>query len=187
MGRSGVKCLAVTVVVELGVALVVVACGDTAPKEVETSGVEAPTPSSVPPPVPSDPAVGDLVPVGDDGGSVAVLEVEADVNAGRLFPAPRGRQYYAARVEGCSGPTERGLSFDDSYFLLEMADGTVADPGLPVKKPDLLGGEVPAGGCLEGWVTFVVPDEAEPVNVMYDGSNRISWTIPPPERPRSSR
>ncbi len=191
MGRSGVKCLAVAVVVELGVALGVVACGDPPPKEVKTSGVEAPAPSpsgpstsparSAPIAPPLDPVVGDVVPAGDEGGSVTVRAVEADVNAGRLFASPKGKQYYAAQVEGCAGPAERGLSFDDSYFLLEMADKTVFDHGLPVKKPDLLGGELPAGGCLDGWVTFVVPDDAEPANVVYDGSNRIKWRIPPEE------
>lgn len=131
------------------------------------------------PPVPArDPVVGDTVPVGRAGGSVAVLAVEDDVNPGRLFDAGRGRRYVAVRVEGCSGPTEEGLAFEPGFFVLEMADGTAHVPGLPVKRPDLRGGEVPAGGCLQGWVTFTVPDGAEPVSVRYDGSDRIRWRLP---------
>lgn len=182
MGRPGVKLLAVTVVVELGIALGVVACGDNPTKEVKAAGAtELPPPTSPPAATaaPVAPEVGDKVPVGNEGGSVAVLAVEADVNAGRLFPAPKGKQYYAAQVEACAGAREFGLSFDPSYFILQMGDDGAYNHGLPVKKPDLAGGPLPAGDCSAGWVTFVVPDDAKGTGVVYDGSSRITWRIPP--------
>src|SRR5439155_26857307 len=54
----------------------------------------------------ADPAVGDKVMVGSDGGSVTVAAMEDDVSAGRLFGAGKGFKYVAAEVKGCSGPHE---------------------------------------------------------------------------------
>ncbi|MGH9035221.1 MAG: hypothetical protein ACRD0O_05600, partial [Acidimicrobiia bacterium] len=75
-------------------------------------------------------------------------------------------------------PREQGLSFAPGYFLLEMADTTVADPTLGIKRPELRSGVVPPGGCLAGWVTFTIAEEAEPAFVAYDGSQRLTWRIP---------
>jgi hypothetical protein len=163
-------------VVTLG--LVGAACGDDAPAEVAAPGAEESVPVAPAPPVaPPDPVVGDVIPAG--AGSVAVLETDRFGSAGRLFNPPRGREYYAAEVRACSGPNEKGLTFAPVYFLLEMADKTVADPTLGIKRPELRAGQVPAGGCLSGWVTFTIPEEAEPASVLYDGSQRLKWRIPP--------
>lgn len=173
----------------------VVGCGDSPLGRVTTPGVEtdvtvAPPERDEPevPPAPGgDPVVGDTVPLGDAGGSVTVSAVEADVNAGRLFAAGRGKEYFAAEVKGCSGPTERGLSFEPWYFILQMTDKTVYDPGLGIKRPELRGGEVPAGGCLAGWVTFAIPEDAEPAFVVYEGSRQVKWRVPPAEGPGAER
>lgn len=153
------------------------ACGDEAPAEAAAPAVEKIIPDSPAPPVrPPDPVVGDAIPAG--AGSVAVLSTDRFGSAGRLFNPPPGREYYAAEVKACSGPNEKGLSFAPVYFLLEMADKTVADPTLGIKRPELRAGEVPAGGCLSGWVTFTIPEKAEPASVVYDGSERLKWRIP---------
>jgi hypothetical protein len=128
-----------------------------------------------------DPAVGDKVAVGSDGGSVTVSAVEDNVSAGRLFGAGEGQKYIAAEVKGCSGPNEKNLSFEPQYFLLRLDDGTMHDPGPPAKKPSLDGGAVPAGKCLSGWVTFVVKEGSLPTGVVYDGSSRLSWAVPLPK------
>ena len=128
-----------------------------------------------------DPAVGDKVTVGNDGGSVTVSAVEDNVSAGRLFGAGPGQKYVAAEVKGCSGPHEKNLTFDPGYFVLKLDDGTMRDHGPGAKKPELEGGTVPAGKCLSGWVTFTVPDRSVPGAVFYDGSSRLTWTIPPPK------
>jgi len=154
------------------------ACGGGPPSEVAAPGVEKPVPAAPAPVQPADPVVGDIVPAG--AGSVAVLSTDRFGSAGRLFNPPRGREYYAAEVKGCSGRNERGLTFSPGYFLLEMADKTVADPTLGIKRPELRTGEVPAGGCLSGWVTFTIAEAAEPAFVVYDGSERLKWRIPPP-------
>lgn len=190
-GASGLSLsAALAIAVVLGVV-----CGDSPPDEVAVPGVEE-EPASIAPdeelPVQAvapgaDPAVGDTVAVGDAGGSVAVLATEADVNAGALFAAGRGKEYFAVQVRGCSGPTERGLSFEAGYFLLEMTDHSFANSTLPIKRPQLDGGEVPAGGCLEGWVTFTIPKKAKPAFVLYDGSNRLKWRIPTEEPGGSGR
>jgi hypothetical protein len=129
----------------------------------------------------ADPAVGDKIAVGSDGGSVTVSAVEDDVSAGRLFGAGPGQKYLAAEVKGCSGPHEKNLSFDPSYFLLMLDDGTMHDHGPGAKKPELEGGTVPAGKCLSGWVTFTVPTGAYARQVLYDGSSRLSWTVTLPK------
>ena len=129
----------------------------------------------------SDIVVGDKVKVGSDGGSVAVLAVEDNVSAGRLFGAGEGMKYIAVEVKGCSGPNEKNLTFEPSYFLLRLDDGTVHDPGPGTKKPSLDGGKMPSGKCLSGWVTYTVKEGGLPVAVIYDGSSRLTWTVPLPK------
>ena len=170
------------------------ACGDTTPVQLTSPGVAHNASKAVPdtvltsaPPRPGGPVVGDTVPVGDAGGSVAVSATEAHVNAGRLFPAGKGKDYYAVQVKACSAPSENGLSFKPQYFILEMADKTVHEAGPGVKKPDLRGGEVPAGGCLDGWVTFVIPEKSQPAFVVYDGSEQLRWQIPPESPKKAGR
>ncbi|MGH8974587.1 MAG: hypothetical protein ACRD0C_15475 [Acidimicrobiia bacterium] len=151
-------------------------CGEEPPAEVAAPAAEQVVPDAPAPPArPPDPVVGDIIPAG--AGSVAVLATDRFGSAGRLFNPPKGREYYAAEVKACAGPAERGLSFAPGYFLLEMADKTVADPGLGIKRPELVAGQIPAGGCRSGWVTFTIPEAAEPAFVAYDG--RLRWRIPP--------
>ena len=128
-----------------------------------------------------DPVVGDKVKVGTDGGSVTVLAVEDNVSAGRLFGAGEGQKYIAAEVKGCSGPNEKNLTFEPAYFLLRLDDGTVHDTGPGAKKPSLEGGKMASGKCLSGWVTFTVKEGALATAVIYDGSRRLTWTVPPPK------
>jgi hypothetical protein len=129
----------------------------------------------------ADPAIGDKIPVGSDGGSVTVAAVEDDVSAGRLFGAGKGFKYLAAEVKGCSGPHEKNLTFQPNYFMLRLDDGTMRDHGPGAKKPELTGGTVQAGKCLSGWVTFTVPSGALATAVLYDGSSRLTWTVPLPK------
>ena len=160
-----------------GLGLLGMACGADAPAEVAAPGVEESVPVAPSPPAPpADPVVGDVVPAG--AGSVAVLSTERFGSAGRLFNPPKGREYYAAEVKACAGRKEKGLTFSPVYFLLAMADKTVADPTLGIKRPELRAGEVPPGGCLAGWVTFTIAEAAEPAVVVYDGSERLTWRIP---------
>lgn len=158
------------------------ACGDDPPALVSTPGVEhsaAPVATAPTSPSPDNPVVGDIVPAGE--GSVAVLATERFGSAGRLFSPPRGKEYFAVETEACAGPEEEGLSFSPVFFFLEMAGGTVAEPTFGIKRPDLSTGEMPAGGCRSGWITFVIPEEATPTHVVYDGSERLRWAIPEPE------
>lgn len=124
-----------------------------------------------------DRVVGDRVPLGEAGGSVRVAAVETGIDAGRLFAPPRGREYVAARVEGCAGPAEHGVSFEPEYFSIRLADHTVFEGAAGAKKPALAGGAIPAGGCLDGWVTFTVPTGRPPIAVIYDGSERVQWSV----------
>jgi hypothetical protein len=129
----------------------------------------------------ADPVVGDKIPVGSDGGSVTVSAVEDNVTAGRLFGAGQDQKYIAVEVKGCSGPHEKNLTFEPAYFLLRLDDGTVHDPGPGAKKPSLEGGAMPPGKCLSGWVTFTVKEGSLATAVIYDGSRRLTWTVPPPK------
>jgi len=129
----------------------------------------------------TDPEVGEKVKVGSDGGSVTVSAVEDNVSAGRLFGAGEGMKYIAVEVKGCSGPNEKNLTFQPSYFLLRLDDGTVHDPGPGAKKPSLEGGKMLPGKCLSGWVTYTMKDGSLPTAVIYDGSSRLTWTVPLPK------
>ena len=132
-----------------------------------------------PPPAAENHVVGDTVRLGS--GSVAVEAVEANVQAGRLFSPPRGREYYAVQVRGCAGPREEGLEFRPEYFSLQLADHTVYEAGPGMKKLELTGGTVPAGGCVWGWVTFLIPEDGQPIAVVYEGSQPLRWAVPPPK------
>jgi hypothetical protein len=184
-------------VAQLGLALLLfgtllAACGDTSPRQLTSPGVAHNAPKAAPEtvrtgPREGGPVVGDIVPVGGAGGSVTVAATEAYVNAGRLFPAGKGKDYYSVQVKGCSAPSEPRLSFRPQYFTLEMSDKTAHAAGPGVKKPDLRSGEVPAGGCLEGWVTFVIPEKSQPAFVLYDGSEPLKWKIPPDSPKKAGR
>ena len=130
---------------------------------------------------PAGPEVGEKIKVGGDGGSVTVSKVEDGVQAGRLFGAGEGMKYVAVEVRGCAGPNEKNLTFQPSYFLLRLDDGTVHDPGPGVKKPSLDGGRMEPGKCLGGWVTYTVQEGALATTVIYDGSSRLTWTVPVPK------
>jgi len=134
----------------------------------------------------ADTMVGDKVKVGSDGGSVTVSAVEDNVSAGRLFGAGDGMKYIAIEVKGCSGPNEKNLSFEPAYFLLRLDDGTVHDPGPGAKKPSLEGGKMPPGKCLSGWVTYTVREGSLPSAVIYDGSSRLTWSVPLPKGAKST-
>jgi hypothetical protein len=187
--------LAIVVTGILGGGVLTVARDTSTPRRVTADGVtgprrsaEAEQPLDIAAAPPSgqdapraDPVVGDKITVGNDGGSVTVSAVEDNVSAGRLFGAGPGQKYVAAEVKGCSGPHEKNLTFDPSYFMVKLDDGTMRDHGPGAKKPELDGGTVPAGKCLSGWVTFTVPDGSIPAAVLYDGSSRLTWAVPPPK------
>lgn len=146
------------------------------------AGELAPESVTIPEPVPETGPprgrrVGDKVPVG--AGSLAVLDVEDDVSAGRLFPADPGRRYYAVEVKGCAGTIEQDLSFEPEYFGLRVEGGSVSVPTLGVKKPDLRGGVLSEGECLSGWITYSIPEKVKAVGVVYNGSTVLEWEIPP--------
>jgi hypothetical protein len=120
-------------------------------------------------------AIGDTVTLGS--GSVTVVSVEDNVDAGRLFAPPRGSRYVAAQVRGCAGPTEAGVAFHPAYFALRLADHTEHDGDSGVKKPALRPDTIHPGGCSDGWVSFVVPSRATPSAVVYHGSDDVTWTL----------
>jgi hypothetical protein len=150
----------------------------TAPAAKPVDPAVAPSPGAA---AKAGPAVGDKVAVGSDGGSVTVSAVEDNVSAGRLFGAGKGFKYIAAQVAGCAGPNEKEITFESGYFLLRLDDGTLRDHGVGAKKPELSGETVPPGKCLSGWITFTVPDGALATGVIYDGSARMTWTVPIPK------
>lgn len=119
-------------------------------------------------------AIGDTV--GHGGGSVAVIAMEDNVDAGRLFAPPRGTRYVAVEVRGCAAPHEAGVNFRPEYFSVRLADHTEHDGDRGVKKPALRPGTIPPGGCSDGWVSFVIPARATPTAVAYHGSNDVTWT-----------
>jgi hypothetical protein len=120
-------------------------------------------------------AVGETVSIG--AGSVSVVAVEDNVDAGRLFAPPRGDRYVAAQVRGCAGPNEPNVNFHPEYFSLRLGDHTEHDGDRGVKKPSLERGTIPAGSCSAGWVTFVVPARARPIAVVYHGSTDVTWNL----------
>jgi hypothetical protein len=125
-------------------------------------------------------AIGESAALG--GGSVAVVAVEDNVDAGRLFAPPRGTRYLAVDVRACAGPKEIGVNFRPEYFAVRLTDHTEHDADRGVKKPALRPSVLPPGGCTDGWVSFVVPTGATLNAVVYHGSNDVTWTPTKPTR-----
>jgi hypothetical protein len=184
------KGIPVARIVRLGVvvavsALIVAGCGKTTSREVAADapvpGASSAAPATPPRPATQDHVVGDTVTLGS--GSVTVAETESAVQAGRLFNPPPGKEYFAASVRGCAGQSEEDVEFRPEYFFLQLADHSRYPAGLGMKKPELIGGTVPSGGCSKGWVTFTVPEDAQPVFVVYEGSESVKWAVPPPRKP----
>jgi len=175
-GPAAVNRRSVTVGVILSAGLAVSAgCH---PAVVPRTAPASSTSSAVDGAAPAAPALGDRVALGRADGSVRLLAVEGDVDAGRLFGPPRGERYFAVQVEGCAGPTETAVSFRPEYFTVVLADHTVRDAGPGMKKPDLHGDRIPPGRCLDGWVTFAAPRRQAVIAVVYDGSEQVRWSLP---------
>jgi len=81
-------------------------------------------------------------------------------------------------VSGCAGPAESGVSFRPEFFTVVLADHSIRPAGPGMKKPDLRGGTIPPGRCLDGWVTFTVSRGSVPVAVVYEGAEAIRWSVP---------
>lgn len=96
------------------------------------------------------------------------------------FSAPSpGTTLYAVDVQACAGT--QSASYNELYFALHMADNTKADPDLMAQKtPDLGSGDLAAGQCSRGWITFDVPPGAIPAQLVMNppfSSTVITWKL----------
>jgi hypothetical protein len=98
-------------------------------------------------------------------------------------PPAAGLVWAAIEVEVCSNVSaDDGVAVGEENWLLELPDET----RIPAGQRGVPGAQVPPGGilymlsfeeCVSDWVTFAVPEGAQPAAVIFtgpDGSKRFS-------------
>lgn len=131
----------------LTLAIIVLACSDTA------AVIEEAT-------------IGDTL---DSAGTQRVTLLDAEVGIGGTDsrPPPAGSVYasFLFRFESISP----GARYDRFRFTARAEDGEAHRYTADGRQPALgSSSRLPAGEVVEGWVTFVVPDDFESLSVSYD-------------------
>lgn len=109
--------------------------------------------------------VGEAVPTAN-GNTVKLRAVDA---------AGAGPGRYAVDVEICATNAARVAP---SQFTLELANGSTAvSVADGAKAPALAVGDVTAGACSGGWVTFQIPPDQAAVALVFRGSSVIKWSL----------
>ncbi len=109
-----------------------------------------------------------------------VQGIQARFDAEGAQPAPEGASYVAVEL-GIENETGGDLSFEPGHFFLtdERARELTAVCG--GVEPALAAGELAADEAVEGWVSFLVPEDFEPERFVYlvngDSSVQVVFTL----------
>lgn len=112
-----------------------------------------------------------------------VLTVRAfELPATMLVPGTKvkpGSTFAAAGIEACPRPgTETAaLKVDRQRFSLEIAGGTRV-PASAVGKNPVLAATAPPGRCIQGYVSFEIPQGRAAAFLLYDGVPPLRWSLP---------
>lgn len=110
----------------------------------------------------------------DEGNTVTVRSFEQPVS-GEVVGASAGREFAAVEAEVCAG--RRSARVSPARFILEAADGSrYARSYFGPKEPAFPDGPVMAKQCVQGWVSFEVPEGERPRYVVFDGSSVGRWS-----------
>ena len=142
-------------------------------------------PASNPPPAPREPSrpltIGELAEF--EHGTVRVHDYQDDVqaNTGLGSILQPGNKFAAVDVEVCNRDSDAPISMNAFEFALVMPDNTRIQPtGLPAVEPDLHNpANLQRGECIRGWISFEVPQEANPAGVAFMSSrgSTARWDI----------
>lgn len=147
------------------------------------SCVASPTPP--PPEAPAAAALGREL-SWDDGLKVTAYHYKANVAKGAPKPVEAGYEsgyvWAAIDVQVCA-PIDGFVN--TLPWHLAYADNTTLDPSNTgynqFPKPEYPWGDrqVSAGTCIRGWITFAVPSDKKPIQVVYDTESHtlVKWAI----------
>lgn len=110
------------------------------------------------------------------GNRLTTFAFERSVTA--ATPPPSGTALVAAEVEVCAGanPSARTGS-SPTLFFVETDDGTAHRSVTAQKTPPLKIARLDPNACERGWVTFAIPDNATPSNVVFISREVAKWRI----------
>lgn len=114
---------------------------------------------------------------------VTVISYMPNMQPTNEFLQPKaGTQYAAIDVEGCANQDAANqVTLNPFDFQLVMPDNTRLQPSFGGPEPALNHGNLLAGDCLRGYVTFEVPQGQSPKAVLYakmiSNKQPTKWTI----------
>lgn len=159
----------------VAVALMLTSCGGTAPPRDTAVRATTSTTAAVPTTAPDPNALVIGAPFKtEEGNTVTVLTFQQPVR-GDAVEADAGREFAAVEAEVCAG--RRSARVTPGRFALEMADGTRRSRSyFGPKEPEFPDAQVTANQCVQGWVSFEVPEGERPSYVVFDGSSLGRWS-----------
>ena len=93
-------------------------------------------------------------------------------------PAPSGTTLVAAEVEVCAGPNPSARTGSSpTLFFVETEDATAHRSITPRKTPALEVARLEPNTCERGWVTFAIPENSSPTNVVFISREVAKWRI----------
>lgn len=109
------------------------------------------------------------------GSTVAALRFEDPAKTS--LSNPPGQRYVAAEIKACGGPN--GAQVLPQLFRVVFANRQVVDADADhiIRTPELHATTLAAGGCVTGWVSFVIDRGTKPTFVALTGSSLVGWRI----------
>lgn len=125
------------------------------------------------------PAIGSVPGTDGDGTLHGVGEAVSTANGNTvklrgIDTTGAGPARYATDIEICATQVARVAP---SQFTLELANGSAVPAVGDGRQPALAGGDVAAGACSGGWVTFQLPPDQPAVALVFRGSSVIRWSL----------
>lgn len=130
------------------------------------------------PPTPAPPVnVGQPAP--GNGYTLTVQEVQDPVPPQQYLKPKEGSRWVAYDVSITNTGTAP-LDYNPFYADLKTADNREHNPGIGAAEPSLKSGKLQPGETVRGWITFEIPNEAQPATFYYDpafGKNRVTVNL----------
>lgn len=120
-----------------------------------------------------------------DGGkaNLAVVQVKAPAQSDQPYLHPAaGKQYTALMAKACGDANESGDSTFGPLVALQLADDTRVMPTVSAVQPPLNPGALAPGQCLQGWITYEVPQGATATAAVWMGQGAtfgevVEWKL----------
>lgn len=98
--------------------------------------------------------------------SLIVHSMEDPTPGGQFFKPKAGFRWIALDVTITAAQNE--VAYNPFYAKLKLADNTEVSTTIGGKEPDLQSGKLTAGDSVRGWLTFEIPESAQPAQFIYE-------------------